>query len=314
MNFLVITYNIKEPFACYLSKEGEKKIFYESSFYRLNDPYKTFPENSIKEILSFYEINALIFLGKPFAYLKNMIDLHLFLFPYSFASFMTDIKNFFTTILEIPDEVYKAGKILKNPANYIKDNIYYIGVDQIIANNYFKKFSAPLVLNLSHVFEGSLFQIYKQNSKQQIYVEESSGLNQWGQLIRIFNEHQQKVNLKEFINAPLDTFPFFTFKKKYFENKGNTLSLKYEYLPKNNEDFDNIPFLSNIFNKIKKHIFFQYDKINYIHDIKYPETLISESPELVFRYNSWEETIVLLEEFIKDHILNKRDIRSYEKN
>ena len=298
MNILIISYNIKEPFACLIQDKEIVKYLKESEYYHIDNPYKSFPESAIEQIMVNTEkIDKVVFLGKQLLFLKDLIIQHSFLFPRTFTKFAEDLSDCFKTTMHIQKTIKKIKDENQLRTKIGLDVIYYLKMDEALAHSVSK--DSIVITCLTDVFEGDSFYCFTKEGDDFLMDSELNIKNSFSRLLEIYHEAGGEICLEKIIDY--SDRGDFEFKKSYLTIKNNSFALR--GLKKGIENFkeSNEEILLKIFsNLIAK---FQKDnkQIVFISDAEIPNRIIQAHPEIEFKTVNDNDKI----ESIK-HYLNKK--------
>lgn len=301
MKVLIISCNVNEPFVALVDNFKDLRLYKESSFYNLRDPYKVFPDYSLKQIVQQGEhIDSIVFLGKPLLYLRNLIELHLFLFPETYSQFVDDISNYYKLILGWQKSTYNAFE-QNNSFNsvdcLIPRHIHYVRLDDALALSEKNNRRELIITCLSNVFEGTSFCCYETSENGMRCLKELNVSSSFSNLLRIFYLHGSKFDLS---NILINLKNGFKFKKPFFKLNNNVLELSNRFIFAN-EGWksmyleNNCKIIDDIFNKILDDLMNSignYECIKFINDMDIPDNIIERHKNIKFKKISEEDKIL----------------------
>jgi len=271
-----------EPFVALITDGRLVRYIREREYYEPLAPQKTFPGNAIKRILSDEEIDSVVFLGKPFLYMENMILIHCCLFPRSFSTFKRDISDYFKKILAIPGFIYETQKDARPPATELcRYPVYYIRTDDALAHNAEADIKALIITCLTDIFEGSSFCCFEKKAGNLKLVKETNILNSFSNLLKIYNETKQQVDLGQIVET--SEKKLFRFKKRYCTIRGNSFAIESRYLsPDDNFEKPNDQLMLNIFSELMLPFEKEYRQIVFITDCPVPSNIVGTHTNIIF--------------------------------
>ena len=199
MNILVISYNIKEPFACLIQDKEIVKYLKESEYYHIDNPHKSFPESAIEQIMVNTEkIDKVVFLGKQLLFLKDLIIQHSFLFPRTFPEFAEDLSDCFKTTMHIQKTIKKIKDENQLRTKIGLDVIYYLKMDEALA--YSVSEDRIVITCLTDVFEGDSFYCFTKEGDDFLMNSELNIKNSFSRLLEIYHEAGGEICLEKIID------------------------------------------------------------------------------------------------------------------
>lgn len=282
MRALTLSYNIMEPFAALITNRRLVRYIREREYYEPLAPHKMFPENAIKRILSDEEVDSVVFLGKPFLYMENMILIHSCLFPRSFGTFQRDTSDYFKKILAIPRFIYEIQKDARPSVTELcRYPVYYLRIDDALAHNAEADMEALIITCLTDIFEGSSFCCFEKKAGNLKLVKETNILNSFSNLLKIYNETKQQVDLGQIVET--SEKKLFRFKNRYCTVRDNSFAVKSKYLsPDNNFKKPNDQLMLNIFSELMLPFEKEYRQIVFIVDCPVPSNIVGAYTNIIF--------------------------------
>lgn len=223
MVFLVVFTEIKFFIACLIT-DGKIKS------HRINsETALIFPKDIIDDLLLDAGINVgnidyIVFLGKPLAYFERLINLHIFFFPFSFLSFVSDFKDFFI-------ERMRIKTLAKKKLGYSKDICFLEPVD-VIAHEIGLAFlpkNGMVIVSLCASTNLKTLGCYKKEGDSIFLVSELEYPNCISMFYRLKTQDNGAtlVKVRDLLKFPKKGS--FILKRKFFQYKDGIIALKEGY-------------------------------------------------------------------------------------
>jgi hypothetical protein len=191
MDFVIFTFGSETPLAG-LVRNGKLIAFAkESDFFGFTQI--TFPENALATVVSLSkQIEHVVFIGKPFLLLENLIRKHIRNFPKSFFDFGKDMKLFFSEMLQLKRTVRNAIKA--NSVEVELGHMCYVNEAWALAHSQKHK---NIIVALGDAFDKYSWCRFEVN-KSRVCLTEANGLaNSFTELVKLNERFNGEIDLRE---------------------------------------------------------------------------------------------------------------------
>jgi hypothetical protein len=221
---LFFSYNVASPFAV-LAEDGQVLRFLrEADYYDSVDPHATFPENAMEQLLGSCEhVDQVVFLGKPFLYLENVVNLHAYLFPRACRRFAGDLFHFFSEVTDLRSVVRDLIEDTKLTVTVDLDRMYYVRMDEALAHAVEAPAGSKVITCLSDVFEGTSCCCFEKRDQGAVLTGEVDSVGSLANLLWLNAVHGDRADLEDVVS--LDSSGGWRFVKKNVRIVNNTFDL-----------------------------------------------------------------------------------------
>ncbi len=282
MKSLFFNYNVRSPFAA-LAEDGRVlRQIKETDYYDSVNPRGTFPENAIEQLLgSCDHVGHVVFLGKPFVFLENLVNLHAHLFPHACGRFAGDLFHFFSKVMNPRDVVREVIKDNELLVTADLDRLYYVRQDEALAHAADAASGSTIVTCLSDVFEGTSCCCFEKRDGRTVLTGETEAVSSFANLLRLNETHNGGVELKNLVSP--DSHGGWRFSKNRLQISNVAFDLAPSHSPQQG-DFSgqNAHILACLFSKLVASIARAGQPLIFISDVEIPSQIREEHPDVAF--------------------------------
>ena len=306
MKTLVLTCNVRNPYACLVEDGQAAPAVHEADYVELVDPYAVFPENAVARVVGGAgQIDRVVFLGKPLLFLERLVSLHGYLFPRSYRAFGHDLHSYIETAMRVPALVRKAVEENDLVAEVNYEPCYYVRLDDALANAADCGDNAMIVTCLTDTYEGPSFCCFERKQGQVRLAKELDVANSFGNLLRIHAECRGTVSLDDLVD-PCDR-RVFTFRKRALAARGNALVPRVAYAAGTGKHEEaNAKVLATVLPRLLGPFTGTHDRIVMIVDVAVPKAAVEALPSVEFRTVDEAFCITAAHRYVENQVAGPR--------